>query len=538
MDSNATGNEKRFRFISYMLVFLMMSCVVLTISILIHNLLPSWHPGIYAGILLFIVLDRLYTHRQLKSLTPWMSEWLIAVGAHWIVILFFGRLLLSYANGADALRADLLLFTRGYILDLFTPEFVILLIFAYVAWELASQFLELLDEIGLDMRAALRDDPLRPLNLIPAHQRLVTLIFTIGVALVILTALTRINLRMLVIRASDMPPVELSRFSGGEAGALLYFVFGLALLSLSRLMSLQTHWNRLRIPVSSTNLAGQWAMYSLIFLMLLAVMVSILPSGDSLGFFSVVATLFMFLLQILFFIAQLIITLLLLVVSIPFFLFGTVPPFMTTAGRPRLPTPPTEPLYPTSGVASWELVRSIVLWGGLIVILAFSLIHFIRQHESVLAALRKSRVVNWLLLAWQWLYRSVGRTSDGLARAITDGWQRIMSRLDGKRVLPRPGWINLRRLDPRRKVYFFYLAMVRRAGERGLARNPSQTPSEYAIQLERSVPSAAEDIDSLTQAFVEARYSRKQINSGNAKRVAEVWGRIRRALKDGSRRHR
>lgn len=538
MNSKAMGSEKRYRFISYLLVFVMMSCVVLTISILIHNLLPGWHPGIDAGILLFIVLDRLYTHRQIKSLTPWTLEWAIAIGVHWVIILFFGRLLLSYANGTDALRADLLLFTRGYILDLFSPEFVMLLVLAYAAWVLTSQFLELLDEIGLDMDAALREDPLRPLNLIPAHQRLVTMVFTVGVALVILTALTRINLRMMVLNATDLPPVELSRFSGAEAGALLYFVFGLALISLSRLMSLQTHWNRLRIPVSSANLPRQWAMYSLFFLLLLAVLVSALPAGDSLGFFSVVGALFVFLLEVLFFIAQLIITLLFLIVSIPFFLFGTVPPYMMNTGRPRLPTPPTEPLYPATSNASWELVRSVFLWGALIVILVFSLIHFARQHESVLAVLRKSRVVNWLMLAWQWLYRNVGRTSDGLARAIADGWQNIVSRLDRKRILPRTGWINLRRLDPRRKVYFFYLAMVRRAGEQGLARDPSQTPSEYATDLERNVPSASEDIDSLTDAFVEARYSRQPINSRNAKRAAEIWGRIRRALKDGSQRQR
>ena len=57
--------------------------------------------------------------------------------------------------------------------------------------------------------------------------------------------------------SDGLPELELNSLSGGEAGVLLYFVFGLALLSLSRLMSLQTHWNRLRIPVSSDNLARQ-----------------------------------------------------------------------------------------------------------------------------------------------------------------------------------------------------------------------------------------------------------------------------------------
>jgi hypothetical protein len=73
----------------------------------------------------------------------------------------------------------------------------------------------------------------------PAHQRLVNLIFSIGIGLVILTTLARINYSTMGSNAGGLPNLEFTRFSGAEAGALLYFVFGLALLSLSRLMSLQ-----------------------------------------------------------------------------------------------------------------------------------------------------------------------------------------------------------------------------------------------------------------------------------------------------------
>jgi hypothetical protein len=72
--SDAITNEKMFRFLSYMLVFLMMVCVIMTLGNLIHNLAPQWHAGIIASFVLFIVIDRLYTFRQLKSLTPLSSE--------------------------------------------------------------------------------------------------------------------------------------------------------------------------------------------------------------------------------------------------------------------------------------------------------------------------------------------------------------------------------------------------------------------------------------------------------------------------------
>jgi hypothetical protein len=534
--SNRVGRQKVFRFLSYTLVLLMMTCVVMTIGTLIHNTLPHWHSGIIAGVLLFIVIDRLYTYRHLKSLTPLSSEWMIALGAQWALIGLVIRFLLSYASGLDAFMTDLSLFTRGYIADLFSPEFVITMLLALLVWFLPAQFLDLLDEIGLDQELALREEmvPIQS-DAVPAHQRLVTLIFSLGIALVILTVLTRINLTTILSNREGIPDVEVSRFSGAEAGALLYFIFGFTLLSLSRLMSLQTRWNRQRIPISSNNLVRQWGIYSLSFLLILAGVISLLPAGDSLGFFSVLGSLVRFLIGVLVFIGQLILSLIILLFSLPFRLFGNAPPLLNELpAPPPLPTLPMQPASPPANNALWGLVRSILLWGSLLVIVVFALVQFARQHGGIRAALRKSRVTNWLVLAWQWLYRNVDKTRGDLSRAIADGWQSVLSRLEGKRVLPRLGWISLRSLDPRRRIYFFYLAMLRRGAEQGLMRAPSQTPSEYAVTLEKALPSAGEDIDLITQAFIEARYSRHEVNSRAADAVKERWEHIRRALQSKS----
>ena len=171
--ANARGNEKAFRFLSYTLVFLLMACTAMTIGSLIHSVLPEWHSGIIAGVLLFIVADRLYTYRQLKPLTTLSAEWALAIGAQWILILLVTRLLLSYANGLDSFRADLTLFTRGHIAELFSPEFVVSLLLALLVWYLTGRFLDLLDEIGLDQKMALEEGhgPVES-GAIPAHQRL------------------------------------------------------------------------------------------------------------------------------------------------------------------------------------------------------------------------------------------------------------------------------------------------------------------------------------------------------------------------------
>lgn len=533
--SNATRNEKAFRLLSYLLVFLMMTCGAMVMAGFIQNVATDWHVTIIAGVLLFVVADRFYMHQRMKAMTPLSSEWVIALGAQWIVILVFLRLLLSYADGVESFRRELSLFARGYIIELFTAEFVFSCLLVLLVWYVSGQFLNLLDEIGLDQKLALLEDPpILPRDAVPARQRLVSLIFSMGIVLVVLTALARINLQTILSNETGLPAIEVSRLSGGEAGALLYFVFGLALLSLGRLLSLQTQWKRQRIPISSGNLVRQWGVYSLLFLLILAVFISLLPAGESLGLFSVLRSLLGFLGSIIFFIGQMILFLLAGLISLfmLFFLRGEdAPASEPLPSIPPLPTLPVESAAPPVVSEVWLLIRSILLWGSLAVIVFFALIQFVRQHGGIRAALHKSRLTNWLALAWQWLYRNAHQTRENLSHALAEGWQSLVSRLERRRILPLPSLIRLRSLDPRRQIYFFYLAMIRRGGEQGVPRKPSQSPCEYALQLEKALPSAGEDVDSITEAFVEARYSGREIEPGQADLVKAAWGRIRRALR-------
>jgi hypothetical protein len=92
-------------------------------------------------------------------------------------------------------------------------------------------------------------------------------------------------------------------------------------------------------------------------------------------------------------------------------------------------------------------------------------------------------------------------------------------------------WINPRKLSPRQQVQFYYLAMLRRGGEHGHARQPAQTPYEYARALERQIPEIDQDVDGLTEEFIEARYSRHDIPPEHVGLVRRYWERIKRALR-------
>ena len=90
---------------------------------------------------------------------------------------------------------------------------------------------------------------------------------------------------------------------------------------------------------------------------------------------------------------------------------------------------------------------------------------------------------------------------------------------------------GIRHLTPRQKVYFYYHALLRRGNETGLPRSQAQTPDEYALTLEHSLPTVEEEIESLTDAFNEARYSRHPVEDQDVSTVKSYWEHIRQVFR-------
>ena len=79
---------------------------------------------------------------------------------------------------------------------------------------------------------------------------------------------------------------------------------------------------------------------------------------------------------------------------------------------------------------------------------------------------------------------------------------------------------------------------MRRASRLGLPRRQTQTPYEYASSLGPHLPDAQGELASLTDAFVEARYSLHAIGKEREKQVRADWHLVRTALRSLERRRR
>lgn len=523
-------NEKIFQLVSYLLVAVMLACAAATVVSLLTRLFIDWEPWYLAGISFLVALDTLYSYRRFKRLTLFSSEWLSAAGTQMVILLVALRVVVGLSHGLKAFMAELTAGWFAFLLSFFSVEFMIGIGICLLAWVVSLSFASLLDDIGLDAELIRMDGGLAaPDELRPPRERMLGLVFSLGTTLVFLTALMRLDFRSALVGAWDATVLDVPTLSNGGASTLLYFMFALALLSQTQFITLHTRWSINRVP-ASRSIAGRWALYSVIFLLILAAFASLLPTSYSLGLLASAGYVLNLIGYLLFSFVQILITILLFLFSLPFLLLGRESPVETPNIAPTQP----EFLPPLADAASaplpWlEVAKSLLFWGFFIAVLLFALVQYLRQHEDLIATLRARPGLGWLGKVWDWLRGAWKTARKGIAEAVSAGLERIRPKRSLSQSLG--GWINLRNLGPRQRVFFFYQAFLRRSGESGLPRGQSQTPLEFAARLDTVLPEAEPDIEALTGAFIEARYTPRPVEPEKASRVKEVWEHLKKALR-------
>lgn len=521
-------NENTSRLFSYGLVAAMMTCVAATLVSFAFRLSGTWQPWYLIVLVFFTTLERLYTHRPLSKLSLFSSEWLAAYTAQWIILLLFIKLVIGLSNGIQAFLAEIPLWPTDFIGYFLSIEVFAAIGVVALVWVVCGYYAELLDTMGLDQAILKREQPVLDVGEEPARERLLNLIFSTGTLLIVLTAMIRMNLRGILFSKEAFSFTQLPILDGGGASTLLYFMFALALLSQTQFIDLHTNWSMQRIPITR-EVASRWAIYSLVFLLLMAGLVSFLPTSYSLGVLNILGIALNIGFSILFYIFQVIVVFVLFVLSLPFMLFGQKSPVQRP---PVIPTP--EALVPKGDMTNpvwWEASKAVIFWILLGGILLFSLVIYLRQHKELLDELKKIRGWSFLAQFWNWLTGTFGKLKTSLGKVVEAGQKRLRARRSNTADWLNAGFLNLRRLDPRQKVYFYYLALLRRSGESGLPRRLSQTPSEFASSLERALPAAEPDIDALTEAFIEARYTPRPVEPEKANRVQKIWEHLRKVLR-------
>jgi hypothetical protein len=173
------------------------------------------------------------------------------------------------------------------------------------------------------------------------------------------------------------------------------------------------------------------------------------------------------------------------------------------------------------------------------VLMAYLLIYFYRVRRQDMVRVARLPVLSTLNALIRALRDWIKGLRSQVSQTVKAGVERL--RMAPVVSLPRPSWgyTSLRRMKPRQRVIFYYLAMVRRGGECGALRGKSQTPYEYAARLSgmlRKDPAwdgeiVQADLEDITERFLEARYSRHAVDNEQVSRVRQSWQRLKNALR-------
>lgn len=500
----------------------MMACLGVTLAAFGARLFPGWDGSYLPWLGFFIGLEAIFSEGRVHRQTMFSTNRLVYRFSEIILLTIALKFGLIFLRG-QSLIATLNLWRDDFLFNFLAGEFGGVWLVMMGMWAVTSAFSSLVYNL-LDDTELLKpgSEPQYFSSRREMRRQLAGRILFLGAVMVILTALTRADLKAVW---GALPPVEV-----GAVNVLLYFFLALLLLSQGQFAVLRATWIWQRIPVTRPMAMG-WLRYSLIFLAVIALLVLVLPTSYSVGLFPLIKILFSTILTILYF--------LFLVVSLPILwllnLLNRQRGLDQTLENPfenLLPTPEPDTVTPIASVPFPELAKSILFWTLFLLVSGYALVQYFRQHKELVERLRRIPGLRWLtegwLSFWTWL-RGATQTVTEIAAA---GWARVRPKTrSGTRVTP---W-SLRspnRLPPRERVRFFYLAMVRRAQENGHPRGAAETPSEYAATLHRALPDADPDVQAISEAFIQARYTQHPISEADAGHVKTVWARLRAGFKN------
>jgi hypothetical protein len=495
---------------NYLIVSGLLACAAIGVVQLGQQLSPTWN-GAYVPLLCFFVaLESAYMTRYTRY-HKLPVPWYVLRIAEALVLFLMLRSLLGVQRGPQ-LNENINPFYGRVDGELFALVLIAGLTWLG-SWRLASDLLNLetldptLDREIIRETAAVQ---------VEIRRELITFLMIVGVALAFLAGLLRLYLR-------TTHQLESGRLIG-LGHIVIYFFLALVLFSRTRLNLLRSGWVWERVPIRR-GVGARWITYTVLLLAIAVIVALLLPTQYSLG-----------LLGTLGYILQTIIALIQLVVfAIVSLIYALLSLFMPNLQLPQRPQPPpvrmpsmtSTPMAEPPSVS--EFVQSLIFWTVFAIIVGYVVVQYLQRHPEIVEWLKRLPGMSLLVRAWHKLRDWFG----GLNQSIENLREaRRRARQSDTRSAPAPRrWINPRKLSPRQQVQFYYLAMLRRGGEHGHTREPTQTPYEYAHTLESQIPEIDQDVDGLTEEFIEARYSRHNIASEHVSVVRRYWERIKRALR-------
>ncbi|MBS3783736.1 MAG: DUF4129 domain-containing protein [Anaerolineae bacterium] len=498
----------------------MLGCIALSLVHLIRVFFPDWNGAFMVVGSVVATVEANYSYRLVRSkrLREWdLVRFRAAEIALFLVLLKAG----SYVGDpwTEVIR-DIRAWPQDplQILDL---EVLYAFTLVLLSWSASTRTTYDLERIG--------EPPLRDKYYEPPVEALVGRFFWGGMMLLWVAGLTRIGIGSLLNLSRPAVP-------GIILNVLIYYVLGLVMLGQIQFAQLTLRWRNEGLELPG-RFSGHWIRYTLVFLGLAALVAFLLPTAYTLPLLDVVAIVVQAVLYVANVIFQLVLLgFLLLLMPLARLLGGEIRSHAPDPGPP----PQLQPATPGGSTPPWfQIVRSVVFWAFALAVVWYVVRSYLRDRPELAASLARVKVFQAARRAlrafWRRLTHFIGAAGDRIPKQL----RLLQRRRDGDGGLvdgERFRFFHLGARSGKEKLLYYYLSILRRAARQGYPRGQSQTPYEYDRDLGPNIPGAKAELDRLTDAFVEVRYSRNEVDDEREQHVRADWKRVRTALRSLGRR--
>lgn len=522
-------NQRLTTLLGYTLVGAMMACFMVSVVQVGRELSPGWKGNYLVVLGVLFALEAFIVYRIRKDYSFMEPGWFVFYITEWVVLLVVTKIFQLSAHGVSYIWTELHAWRVNFWVSFFNPEFQFTLLMVAIVWVISLMIAEPLDALRVDEKQLKNEEEFgMSQERAEARRQIIDIVLFVGVVMVVMTCLLRNDI---TAGWFNLPAMRL-----GVVNVVVYFALGLVLLSLTQFTVLHMRWSVNRVFISP-RLTARWVQYGLIFLLFLAGVALLLPTGYTRG-----------LLLVLNWLMQAILTLGLYIywlLTLPFVFIAAL--LSLLAGEPvHLRFEPIEqvtPLVPNTnvGLDFLGMIRIVLFTVLVLGLVLYSFYYFIKLRRNQLVAIPRLRFIGWLVSLWIWIVAWMGGVGRMVVLAVREGVQKLVNPASHRQEESAWQYLKLRGLTPRQRVLFYYLALVRRGAESGIARHPSQTPYEYAISLSAAMDKEAQntrpqatpgvDIQAITENFVQAQYSRHDISLKQVDEVRGIWERLRKLLR-------